>query len=157
MLRERYKKPEQIAHRELADRMALRDPGNPPRPGDRIEFVFANIPGVPKSAKQGKRIETPEYMAAKGLAPDYQYYIEHQIMTTLSQVFGIYVEQLPSFSAAKYQGFLTPILRKHPEDEVKRAEAVQKMRQSYTEDLLFGRFVRGQKLTVTSFFQPLAK
>jgi DNA polymerase elongation subunit (family B) len=157
MLREIYKKPEQIAHRELADRMALRDPGNPPRPGDRIEFVFANIPGMQRNAKQGKRIETPEFMASKGYQPDYQYYIEHQIMTALGQVFGIFLEKLPSFSLAKYQGQTAVVVRKHAADPVKRDEAIQKVRQNYAEELLFGRYMRNQKLTMTSFFQVQAK
>jgi hypothetical protein len=39
-LRSDYKNPNQIAHKVLADRIAERDPGNKPKPGDRIRFAY---------------------------------------------------------------------------------------------------------------------
>ena len=67
-LRSGYKKPNQISHKVLADRIGKRDSGNKPRPGDRIQFVY--IKGDKKSL-QGERIETPEYIREHGLKPDY--------------------------------------------------------------------------------------
>ena len=39
-LRSGYKKPQQIAHKVLADRITSRDPGNKPSSGDRIAFCY---------------------------------------------------------------------------------------------------------------------
>ena len=39
-LRGYYKNPDQIAHQVLAKRIGKRDPGNKPRPGDRIPYVY---------------------------------------------------------------------------------------------------------------------
>ena len=43
-LRSGYKDPERIAHKVLADRMGERDPGNKPKPNDRIPYVFIKAP-----------------------------------------------------------------------------------------------------------------
>ena len=39
-LRGFYKNPEQIAHKVLADRIGIRDPGNKPSSNDRIPYCF---------------------------------------------------------------------------------------------------------------------
>jgi len=69
-LRSGYKNPKQIAHKVLADRIGKRDPGNKPKPGDRIQFAY--ICGNKKQL-QGEKIETPEFMKEKGLVPDYEH------------------------------------------------------------------------------------
>jgi len=38
-----YKNPEGIAHKVLADRMAERNPGNKPKPNDRIPYIYTKI------------------------------------------------------------------------------------------------------------------
>ena len=82
-----YKDPDRIAHKVLADRMAERDPGNKPQVGDRIPFVY-----IEKDAKeiklQGDRIEHPSFIRAN-LKPDYEFYITHQIMKPVTQIFRI--------------------------------------------------------------------
>jgi len=84
------------AHKILAERITLRDPGNAPASGDRISFLYV-LPGVGQQASklQGERIETPSYIKQKGLAVDMKYYMEHQLMNPLSQLFALVVEQLP--------------------------------------------------------------
>ena len=52
-LRSNYKNPKQIAHKVLADRIGLRDPGNKPRSGDRIPYAYIVNPD--KKALQGNR------------------------------------------------------------------------------------------------------
>jgi DNA polymerase elongation subunit (family B) len=52
-LRSTYKNPDQIAHKVLADRIAKRDPGNKPKSGDRIPYVYIVNPD--KKAKQGEK------------------------------------------------------------------------------------------------------
>ena len=91
-LRSDYKNPLQIAHRVLADRIGKRDPGNKPKPGDRIKFVFVVNPD--KKALQGEKIETPEHIVANGIKVDYTHYITNQLMKPLQQLFGLAVEQI---------------------------------------------------------------
>jgi DNA polymerase elongation subunit (family B) len=83
------------AHKILAERITLRDPGNAPASGDRISFLYV-LPGVGQQASklQGERIETPAYIKQKGLSIDMKYYMEHQLMNPLSQLFALIVEQL---------------------------------------------------------------
>jgi DNA polymerase elongation subunit (family B) len=91
-LRSGYKNPKQIAHKVLADRITLRDPGNKPGSGDRIPYVFVH--NSDKKAKQGERIETPTYIKEKGLKIDYSYYITNQIMKPTQQVFALVLEKM---------------------------------------------------------------
>jgi DNA polymerase elongation subunit (family B) len=90
-LRGDYKNPAAIAHRVLADRMGQRDPGNKPKAGDRMKYVYV----VKKGAKlQGEKIETPDYIVANRLPIDYTHYITNQLMKPLQQLFGLAVEQI---------------------------------------------------------------
>ena len=59
-LRGSYKNPKQIAHKVLADRVGLREPGNKPSPGDRIPYVY--FKNENKNILQGDKIELPEYI-----------------------------------------------------------------------------------------------
>ena len=91
-LRSDYKNPNQIAHKVLADRIGDRDPGNKPKPGDRIKYVFVNTAN--QKALMGNRIETPEFISASKLKIDYTHYITNQLMKPLQQLFGLAVEQI---------------------------------------------------------------
>jgi DNA polymerase elongation subunit (family B) len=91
-LRGDYKNPQQIAHRVLADRIGQRDPGNKPKPGDRMKFV--HIVTTLKKALQGDKIETPEFILSQKLAIDYEFYITNQLMKPLQQLFGLALEQI---------------------------------------------------------------
>jgi len=91
-LRSDYKNPQQIAHRVLADRIGQRDPGNKPRPGDRMRFV--HIVNDTKKALQGEKIETPEFIVANDLKIDYIFYITNQLMKPLQQLLGLALEQI---------------------------------------------------------------
>jgi DNA polymerase elongation subunit (family B) len=91
-LRSFYKNPQTIAHQVLAERIGKRDPGNKPKPGDRMKFVFIEKNPTPKL--MGERIETPEYILANHLKLDYTYYITNQLMKPLQQLFGLALVQL---------------------------------------------------------------
>jgi len=91
-LRSDYKNPNQIAHNVLAERIGNRDPGNKPKPGDRIKFLY--IVNPEKKALLGEKIETPEYILEKKVQIDYMYYITNQLMKPLQQLFGLALEQL---------------------------------------------------------------
>lgn len=98
-LRAEYANPSRIAHKVLADRIAARDPGNKPSTSDRIPFVYIQVPKTIKL--QGDRIETPSYIRAHGLKPDYAFYITNQIAKPVAQVFGLLVGDLPGLTAAQ--------------------------------------------------------
>lgn len=99
-LRADYADPTRIAHKVLADRITLRDPGNAPAAGDRIGYVYVRPKaGQQASALQGDRIETPLYIKTHGLLPDYKHYIEHQLQNPISQAFGLLLEHVPGFRA----------------------------------------------------------
>jgi len=95
-LRSEYKSATPPAHRMLADRITVRDPGNAPASGERISFIYVQpTVGQLASRLQGDRIETPAFIKAHGLTPDARYYMEHQLMNPLTQLFGLIAEQLP--------------------------------------------------------------
>ena len=107
-LRGYYKNPDGIAHKVLADRMAERNPGNKPKPNDRIPYIYMKIPddklydysnpyksgpnkGKPRLKKilQGDRIEHPDYISQNGIKIDYGFYISNQIMNPVKQVLDL--------------------------------------------------------------------
>ena len=91
-LRSEYKNPESIGHNVLAERIGKRDPGNKPKSGDRIKFVF--VQNDNKKALQGDKIETPQFIVENKLQIDYNHYITNQIMKPLLQLFGLEVEKI---------------------------------------------------------------
>ena len=91
-LRSDYKNPESIGHNVLAERIGKRDPGNKPKSGDRIKFVF--IQNDNKKALQGDKMETPEFIIENKLSIDYNHYITNQLMKPLMQLFGLEVEKI---------------------------------------------------------------
>ena len=102
-LRSGYKKPLQMAHKVLADRIGKRDAGNKPKPGDRVRFVFVQTEKVKKVKQlQGDKIETPEYIKEHKLQPDYAHYITNQIMKPLQQLFALILEDIPGFNKKEY-------------------------------------------------------
>jgi DNA polymerase elongation subunit (family B) len=99
-LRSEYKAATPPAHKILAQRIAARDPGNAPASGDRISFLYVLPPvGQQASKNQGDRIETPTWIKEKGLEVDAKFYMEHQLMNPISQLFSLIVEQLPGCKA----------------------------------------------------------
>jgi DNA polymerase elongation subunit (family B) len=108
-----YKNPEGIAHKVLADRMTERNPGNKPKPNDRIPFMYRILPkdmlfdynnlyksgsrkGQPRVKKvlQGDRIEHPDFMEENNIDIDYKFYISNQIMNPVKQVLDLEKSEL---------------------------------------------------------------
>jgi len=160
-LKSDYKKPEQIAHNVLANRIGKRDPGNKPKSGDRMKYLVV-CQGDAKS-KLGERIETPEFIAENKIAIDYVYYIENQLMEPLKQLFGLALEQIWQLQN-KSQAIKT--FRKDVvalEQEFPDLETFMKKREKHTskkiEELLFKKFLtridnEKKKLqTIGVFFQ----
>jgi hypothetical protein len=103
-----YKAATPPAHKMLAERIAARDPGNAPASGDRISFLYV-LPTVGQKAStlQGERIETPAFIKEKGLKVDAKYYMEHQLINPITQLFALVVEQLPGCVAPTGKSWAT--------------------------------------------------
>ena len=78
--KESYKEWQRIAHVVLAERIGLRDPGNKPQSGDRIQYAAIEIENETKDTLQGDKIETPEFIKQNSLKLDYLFYTTNQIM-----------------------------------------------------------------------------
>ena len=98
-LRGNYKNPKQIAHKVLADRIGKRDPGNKPKVGDRIAYVY--FKNKKKKVLQSEKIETPQYIIDNKLQIDYQHYITNQIMKPVQQLFALVLEDMSLFKKKK--------------------------------------------------------
>ena len=111
-LRGYYKNPQQIAHKVLADRMALRDPGNKPKSNDRIPYAYIQLnhdqlydtknpyksgvrKGQPrlKNILQGDRIEHIDFIKKNNLKLDYEFYITNQIKNPVKQVLDLIINE----------------------------------------------------------------
>ena len=139
-LRSDYKNPKQIAHKVLADRMGVRDPGNKPNTGDRIPYAY--IHNNTKGALQGDKIEHPDYIRQQRLQLNYSFYITNQIMKPVQQLFALVLEQLPAFQKKKGQ-FEIDVWNAtaHIEDEVKREKKITEIRHKEVKSLLFDDFL----------------
>ena len=111
-LRGYYKNPRQIAHKVLADRMSLRDPGNKPKSNDRIPYAYIKLnddqlydnqnpyksgvrKGQPriKNILQGDRIEHIDFIKKNKLQLDYEFYITNQIKNPVKQVLDLIINE----------------------------------------------------------------
>ena len=116
-LRGFYKDPTKIAHKVLADRIAVRDPGNKPSVNDRIPYIYIKV----KDAKlQGDKIENPEYIIENHLEPDYLHYITNQIMKPVLQLYALCLKDLNDY--------------KEGEDYWDNVEADLKLKEMYKDD-----------------------
>ena len=154
----RYKNPDSVAHKVLADRMAARDPGSAPAVGSRIPYIY--IQTRRKTRCQGDRIETPAYIAQHNLRPDYLFYITNQIQKPIQQIFSLILEDLPSFARRlprfrlkveclrQEHGVTSPIYRRKLAKL--RADAVTAI--LFADALRDARNIRDGQKTVLSFF-----
>jgi DNA polymerase elongation subunit (family B) len=155
-LRSIYKKPMQIAHNVLAQRIGVRNPGNKPSPGDRIAFVYIH---APDKKLQGDKIETPTYIREHNLKVDYGFYISNQIMKPVVQVYALVLEQIPEFSR-QVRGFKNKLatLRQQCYTEEEYNRKMMDLKTKEVEKLLFQSFLRDEKnkktgqTSLTKFF-----
>lgn len=137
-----YKDPTKIAHRVLADRMAVRDPGNKPQVNDRIPFAYI-VPQEGTDIKlQGDRVEHPDYIREAKLTPDYRFYLTNQIIKPVCQIYGLCVEQLPGYDCTEeYWTTMEHSLKVKPtyqNDDRKLQKKILDMREKMAAELLFG-------------------
>ncbi len=158
-LRSTYKNPQQIAHKVLADRMGKRDPGNKPSSGDRIPFVY--IHNADKKALQGERIETPDYIRAKRLKPNYSFYITNQIMKPVAQLFGLVLEQMTAFrrKKARFLEELESVRSNWTDSDDKLQKKLDDLRFREVKELIFDDYLRQadnmakSNKSITEFFK----
>jgi len=159
-LRGYYKNPESIAHKVLADRMGVRDPGNKPSSNDRIPYAYIEVKEI-KNAKvlQGDRIEHPDFIRDNKLKPDYKFYITNQIMKPVGQIYSLIVEKLDGFKYAedyydtKYKSLLNTLEPK------KARNKINDLRFKDGCDIVFGEVLRvaenrkNKAREITDFFK----
>jgi DNA polymerase elongation subunit (family B) len=163
-LRADYKDPEKIAHKVLADRIKERDPGNAPNTSDRIPYIYIETPATKKAVLQGERIETPDYIRANGIKPDYEFYITNQIMNPVLQVYALALEQIDGYRKTPDHWTQTyaKILKDRDGDVKKAQDKLQELREAEVKHLLFDSILnklKNQKQglrSITDFFGPKA-
>ena len=144
-LRSDYKNPQQIGHWVLSDRIGKRDPGNKPKPGDRIKYLF--IPNKYKKALTGNKIETPEYIKENNLNIDYAHYITNQLMKPLQQLFSLAVEDIWKIqkkpqAIKKYQREIQALYDKYEDDLELIMKDREKIASAKVKTLLFDKFLK---------------
>lgn len=72
------------AHVELATKMKKRDPGNAPKLGDRVAYVFIS---ATKGAPAYQKAEDPVYALQNSIPIDTNYYLENQLAKPLVRIF----------------------------------------------------------------------
>ena len=160
-LRSYYKKPQQIAHAVLADRIAKRDPGNKPKSGDRMRFI--HVVNSNKKALQGEKIETIDFVNENKLSIDYTFYITNQLMKPLQQLFGLALDQIwnskgkqPAIKAHRRE--ILSLEKEFPDLELfmKKKEKITSLK---VKELLFDKFLvqiknsENRMHPITSYFQ----
>ena len=153
-----YKNPKSIAHKVLAERMGKRDSGNKPSVGSRVPFVYIQTKDNVKL--QGDKIESPEYIRANNIRPDYGFYITNQIMKPVQQVFALILEQIPSFRRKKaaFKRKCEYLKQEYKSDPTKYQKKEEQLRNKEVKALLFADSLRqadnikkGQK-SIKTFF-----
>jgi DNA polymerase elongation subunit (family B) len=134
-LRASYKDPDRIAHQVLAKRMGARDPGNKPQASDRIPYVY--IINTDKKALQGNRIEHPEYVTKKSLKIDYRFYLEHQIIKPVSQIYALVIDRIDK-SKTNYKKMYKDCLKATLGDVEKAEDKVTNEKEKAAAKILFG-------------------
>jgi DNA polymerase elongation subunit (family B) len=163
-LRSFYKNPQQIAHKVLADRIGLREPGNKPTSGDRIPFAYIVNPN--KKALQGDKIETPTYIKENKLQIDYSFYITNQIMKPLLQLFGLVLEDIwknnnKISKLNKFNKEVIQLKKEYKDDNKKYEDKLTKLKDKEVKLLLFDKYLRETNnskqgyQSVTSFFSKV--
>lgn len=115
-----YKNPSSIAHWVLAQKIGKRDPGNKPRPNDRMEFAVVVVPpservvydkkGARKKPSLGSMLETPTFIAENKIPVNYAWYLEKQIQNPLFQILELMIS--PNEIKKMYDQFVATAVAK---------------------------------------------
>ena len=144
-LRGFYKDPTKIAHKVLADRIGVRDPGNKPSVNDRIPYIYIKV----KDAKlQGDKIENPDYIIENKLEPDYLHYITNQIMKPVLQLYALCLKDLNDYKEGedywdKVEEELK--LKEMYKDDGRRKRRMDNLKLLKVQEILFDEFINKLK------------
>lgn len=140
-IRSFYKNPAQIAHKVLAERIGVRDPGNKPAPGDRIPYIYIQTTG---KKLQGDKIETPAYIKENKLKIDYGYYITNQIMNPILQIYSLVLYDMQEFKRRKGSFIQELASYKSTLEYSKYIKKEQDLKEKEVEKILFEKYIRIQ-------------
>ncbi len=146
-LKESYKDWTKIAHVYLSEQIALRDAGNKPQSGDRIEFVVVKVKNdnPKKKLLQGQIIETPVYIKQNNIPIDYMFYMKNQIMKPALQFLKLVdpnAEEMFKMMEEKYNDI--PIIPKKPK-VVREKKPTKKIVKIDKEPNTFGDIIKEKK------------
>lgn len=161
-----YKNPNAIAHKVLADRMAVRAGTKVFSAGDRVPFVYIQTPPVKKNVKvlQGDKIEHPEYILSnKNVKIDYSFYITNQIMKPLMQLYSLILESIYDCEKDKkklraFTRYITGIHRECKDDITILKRKEKQYREKKVKELIFDDALihcdlqKNNMRNITSFF-----
>jgi hypothetical protein len=120
--------------------MKSRDPGSAPNTNDRIPYVYVVTKEI-KGTKllQGERIEHIDYVRKHKLKPDYEFYIENQIMNSILQLYSLIIENLNGYRKGKnyFIDMYPKILRDKEGDIIKAKDRLQDLKEEEVKKLLF--------------------
>jgi DNA polymerase delta subunit 1 len=127
-----YKNPNMMKSYMVAQRMAERDPGNKPQPGQRVSFVF--IVNNKPNACQVERVEDPAYVEAMNLPIDYKLYFTSQVEKPILTIYGTMAPLL-----FPYMNFEQRVQDKINQGltETKARESVRTEKQKYVKSIVF--------------------
>jgi DNA polymerase delta subunit 1 len=140
-LRGYYKDPTRIAHKVLADRIALRDPGNKPAVNDRIQYIYIKNS---EAKLQGDKIEIPEFIVENELEPDYLHYITNQIMKPVLQLYELCLTELNDYKEEHdyWEKIEEELMKKDMyKDDKRRGNRLQNLRLRKVQEILFDEFI----------------
>jgi len=138
-LRGYYKDPTKIAHKVLADRIAIRDPGNKPAINDRIQYIYIKNN---EGKLQGDKIETPEYIMENKLEPDYLHYITNQIMKPILQLYVLCLDELNDDNYNYWIKMEEELKKKEMyKDDRRRKNRLDSLKLMKIKELLFDEFI----------------
>jgi DNA polymerase elongation subunit (family B) len=136
-----YDNPDAVVHKVLADRITERGEGKP-QSNDRINYVYIDV-GNTKVKLQGERVESPEFIKANKLKIDYEFYITHQLLKPISQIFALDVERLPQYrkSPEHFTRIQAELSAKIDDPEVVRKK-MEALRVQEVKEILFDDFLK---------------
>ena len=144
-LRGFYKDPTKIAHKVLADRIGVREPGNKPAINDRIQYIYIKND---EAKLQGDKIETLEFITQNQLKPDYLHYITNQIMKPVLQLYSLCLTNLSDYSETDeyWDKVENELMKKEMyKDETRRKNRLENLRLLKVQELLFDEFINQLK------------
>ncbi len=144
-LRGFYKDPTKIAHKVLADRIGVREPGNKPAINDRIQYIYIKND---EAKLQGDKIETLEFITQNSLKPDYLHYITNQIMKPILQLYSLCLTELGDYKEEEEYWIKVEneLMKKEMyKDDTRRKNRLENLRLLKVQELLFDEFINKLK------------